>query len=301
MAMVGGGARSGAVSIGPAGSCADNARVANPVAFTARMCAAARWEETQRRDSIFEDPLAERLAGNEGMGSPMGSWIMTPRTRYGDDFLRSHYARGCRQLVLPGAGMDSRAFRMHGLPDLRVYEVDQQTIFDVKEPLVRGETVRVASRSVVATEFTQRGKWTDDLVSAGYDPRVPTVWLLEGLFMYLSPDDGAHLMREVGQLSCTGSAVFHDAISMHYITAGIVVGGAPFIGGSDEYGRLWAEYAGFDTGFVRNFRSVAVDRARRAVVVDPRVSEATPASLAGRDVVLFVEAQKTNTGSNPEE
>merc|ERR1712146_491400 len=101
-------------------------------------------------------------------------------------------------------------------------------------------------------------------------------------FMYLSPDDGANLMQEVGQLSSAGSAVFHDAISAHYITAGIAVAGAPFIGGSDEYGKLWAQHAGFDTGFVRDFRSVSVDRARRSVVVDPRVPESTPASLAGR-------------------
>ena len=51
-----------------------------------------------------------------------------------DDFLRTHYAKGCRQLVLLGAGMDARAYRMGGLDELRVFEVDQKTTFDVKEP-----------------------------------------------------------------------------------------------------------------------------------------------------------------------
>ena len=115
-------------------SCAET-RVANSHAFTARMCAASRWEESSRPDSLFDDPLAKKLAGDEGLAQPMGSWIMTPRTRYADDYLRLHYANGCRQLVLLGAGMDSRAFRLP-LEGTKVFEVDSQSLFDVKEPLV---------------------------------------------------------------------------------------------------------------------------------------------------------------------
>ena len=40
--------------------------------------------------------------------------------------------------------------------------------------------------------------------------------------------------REVGALSAPGSVVFHDACSAGYLNAGVVVGGAPFIGGSDQ-------------------------------------------------------------------
>jgi len=269
-----------------------DARVSTPHAFTARMCAASRWEESQRPDSLFVDPLAAKLAGREGMASPMGSWIMVPRTRYGDEFLRAHYARGCRQLVLLGAGMDARAYRMDGLEHLAVFEVDQRTIFDVKEPLLNGEPLKAASRAVVATEFTERGRWARDLVSAGFDPSVPTVWLLEGLLMYLNLPDTHELMREMGKLSAPASAVFHDACSARYLSANVVVGGAPFIGGSDEYAALWAKHAGFAQSVVRDFRSFSVDRANRRVLIDPRVPEATPAACRGRDVVLFVEAVK---------
>ena len=76
----------------------------------------------------------------------------------------------------------------------------------------------------------------------GFDTSVPTVWLLEGLLMYLSLPDTHDLMGQMGRLSAPGSAVFHDACSKRYINAGIVVGGAPFIGGSDEYGILWATH-----------------------------------------------------------
>ena len=106
-----------------------------PHVFTGRMCAASRWLESQRRDALFVDKLSYKLAGEEGRASPMGDWIMVPRTRFGDDYLRARYELGCRQLVMLGAGMDARAWRMD-LPELRVYEVDKQDNFDVKEPLV---------------------------------------------------------------------------------------------------------------------------------------------------------------------
>lgn len=268
-------------------------RVATPHAFTARMCAASRWEESQRHDALFVDPLSRKLAGREGMAAPMGSWIMVPRTRYGDDFLRAYYERGCRQLVLLGAGMDARAFRMDGLWELAVFEVDQQTTFDVKEPLLVGDPLKVASRAVVGTEFTERGRWARDLLAAGFDPRVPTVWLLEGLLMYLTINDTKHLMQEMGRLSAPGSAVFHDACSARYVSAGIVVGGARFVGGSDDYGKLWAQYAGFDASIVYDFNAIIVDRYHQYVMFNRRAPLATPQHCAGRDVVLFVEAEKT--------
>ena len=82
--------------------------VKTPHSFTGRMCAAARWVESKRKDSLFHEPQAYKLAGREGRSSPMGEWIMVRRTRFGDDLLQYHYAMGVRQLVLLGAGFDAR-------------------------------------------------------------------------------------------------------------------------------------------------------------------------------------------------
>ena len=268
--------------------------VQTPHSFTARMCAASRWIESQRKDSLFVEPQAYALAGAEGRAQPMGEWIMVPRTRFGDDYLREQYARGARQLVLLGAGFDARAYRMAGLPDLKVFEVDQQTTFDVKEPLLKEEALLVASRDIVPTEFTEQGRWGRELQEKGFNASVPTVWLLEGLLMYLSLDDTRSLVRELGRLSAAGSAVFHDACSANYVAhgRGPVVGGARFLGGSDEYGRLWREHAGFGSSFVRNFEALSVDRKARSVTIDGRVPEATEQVCRGKSLVLFVTAQK---------
>lgn len=279
-------------------------------AFTGRMCAASRYEESTRSDSLFTDPLGAKLAGREGLAQPMGSWILVPRTRYGDDFLVKRVQQyGAQQLVLLGAGMDARAFRSFAtsgtaspgsatttLPNLKVFEVDQQTNFDVKEPLTEGEALTVASREAVGFDFAtgKKGGWTKALLGRGFDPALPTVWLLEGLLYYLSDADVAGVMKDIGSLSAKGSAVFHDAVTAHYVRAGIAPGGAPFISGSDDYGQLWKEHAGFDASFVRNFGAVKVDRRRRHLALDSGpTSEATPLVCRGRDIVLFVEAEKT--------
>ena len=179
----------------------DEQQVTTNHAFTGRMCAASRHEESMRPDGLFSDPLGKKLAGREGMGQPMGAWILVPRTRRGDDFLVERYkSHGARQLVLLGAGMDARAYRgfaasaggsgadVVGLPELKVFEVDQQTTFDVKEPLLRGERLTVASRAAVGYDFAADGQdgWAQRLLDEGFDASVPTVWLLEGLLYYLS-------------------------------------------------------------------------------------------------------------------
>lgn len=280
---------------------ASEARVTTNHAYTGRMCAASRYVESMRTDAMFQDRLAYKLAGEESRHNPMGEWILVPRTVYGDSLLSWRYENAqVRQLVLLGAGMDARAWRMD-LPELSVFEVDQQTTFDVKEPLVADEPITVKSRVVVSTDFSNfdrrngTAQWADDLLRSGFDPDEPTVWLLEGLVMYLRNDDMELVMRKIGELTsrrAVGSVVFHDAISRTHVKSRIAVAGAKFVGSSDEYGRLWAEVAGFHKSYVADIRSISLDRANQRLYFDPRFPEATPSRCSGRNLVLFVEAEK---------
>ncbi|CAD7932081.1 unnamed protein product [Amoebophrya sp. A25] len=278
----------------------DVGEVATPHSFTGRMCAGSRWEEHVRKDRLFTDPLAFSLAGPSGRRQPMGAWILVPRTRFGDDLLYDRYENhGARQLVLLGAGFDSRAYRMPGLEELKVFEVDQKTTFDVKERILKGgkagtPALLTQSRHVVATEFDQSGRdWCKDLLDSGFDPAVPTVWLLEGLMMYLTPSDGRRLMRDVGKLSAPKSVVFHDGCSHAYIAEGVRVAGAPFVGGSDNYAAEWKNEGGFDQGVqVYDFsRDIKVDRKAQKLHVSQR-GGATPQRCQGNLLVLFVVAEK---------
>jgi len=263
------------------------------------MCAGSRYEESMRDDSLFTDPLAKELAGPEGLRNPMGAWILVPRTRYGDDLLQQWYSeKGCRQLVLLGAGVDARAFRMDGLPELKVFEVDQQTTFDFKEPIVERYPLLVKKRVTVATDFsTMQGEehWERSLLEHGFDSSIPTVWLLEGLVMYLTEAETSRVMKCIGRLSAKDSVVFHDACSRTQTASGIVVGGARFVGGSDDYAGMWSQEGGFSNTFVRRFDSIWVDRRQRALTFDNRPwAEATVQRIQGKALTLFVQSEKVD-------
>ena len=47
--------------------------------------------------------------------------------------------------------------------------------------------------------------WADGLVARGFDPEVPTCWILEGLVMYLSPEAVEKLLKGMHAVSATGS------------------------------------------------------------------------------------------------
>lgn len=263
------------------------------------MCAASRYEESIREDSLFVDPLAKALAGPDGLRNPMGSWILVPRTRFGDDLLQKFYwEHGVRQLVLLGAGVDARAYRLEGVPELTVFEVDQQTTFDFKEPIVQQQRLTVRGRVTVATDFStihDEEHWGSALLQHGFDNAQPTVWLLEGLVMYLTETETRRMMRCIGRLSAPGSVVFHDAISLSQLSSGISVAGARFVGGSDDYAGMWNAEAGFQNAKVRSIDSIWVDRRNRKLCVDERPSmEATPEWCRGRNLTMFVQVEKVH-------
>lgn len=250
-----------------------------------------------RPDAMFQDHLAGKLAGPEGRNQPMGSWILIPRTVYGDSVLKRGYAENsCRQLVLLGAGMDARSWRLQ-LPELNVYEVDLQSNFSVKEDLVAGHPLTVRSRKVVVTNFAQKNgsdstpAWVTDLHQAGFRQDVPTVWLLEGLMMYLTIEDQILLIKTIGMMSAEGSTVFHDAISKSQMSSGIRVAGVPFLGGSDEYGNWWQRYGGFTKQTIHNIEGIYVDRVNKRLEFDWRY-DTSPEALCGHRATLFVEVEK---------
>jgi methyltransferase (TIGR00027 family) len=218
--------------------------------------------------------------------------VQVPRTRYGDDLIEELDHNGATQLVLLGAGMDTRAYRLNTLRNWTVFEVDLDETFAVKEPLLADQPVCCAKRVTISADFTtmSTGDLVQQMLDSGFDRSVPSVFLLEGLMMYLDAETSARIIRSVTALAASGSVVFHDAISATYLREGIAVHGAPFIGASDDYAEMWGA-ANFNTTVLDMNYSVRVDRRKRGLIVD-RSQIATPARIRGRNVVLFVESRR---------
>ena len=161
--------------------------------------------------------LPARVAGLSGRAGPAVHRAMRAaslgltqhvalRTRAIDDALREGVARGAAQLVLLGAGLDSRGERLSELAGARVFEVDHPSTHRFKaERLLRaGARPRAREIARVAIDF-ERDTLHDVLRAAGFDPAARSFWIWEGVTAYLTPEATFATLRAVGELSAPGS------------------------------------------------------------------------------------------------
>ncbi|CAM5687254.1 class I SAM-dependent methyltransferase [Streptomyces aurantiogriseus] len=233
---------------------------------TALLTAALRAAETLREDRLYTDPFAAALAGDIGpellaevreATFPPGRARTLPstpdynaiRTRFFDDYLlRAAQDPGTTQIVLAPAGMDSRPYRFPWPEHVRWFEVDRPAVLAYKADRLRRTAPRVHHRTV-AVDLTSPD-WEQDLVAAGYDPAVPSTWLLEGLLYYIPEADAHRILRRVAALMAPGSRIAADIVNAAALTLPHMRGlldvfagwGCPWLFGTDEPEALFAEY-----------------------------------------------------------
>jgi methyltransferase (TIGR00027 family) len=125
--------------------------------------------------------------------------IIAPRTVAIDDAVREG-PRG--QVVILGAGLDGRAWRMTELHDTETYEVDQPASQRDK----RERAVGLGDRQphFVPVEFG-RDDLAPALEAAGHRAGEPTTWVWEGVVPYLTTDEVTATLDEVAARSAPGS------------------------------------------------------------------------------------------------
>ncbi|HXT15646.1 MAG TPA: class I SAM-dependent methyltransferase [Gemmatimonadaceae bacterium] len=173
------------------------------ISDTARWVAVYRAMETARRDAIFRDPFAERLAGEKGYAivdaMPKGrrfAWPMIVRTAVFDEIILDRVRNGGVDLVLNlAAGLDARPWRMPLPETLRWVDVDMPGILDYKtEMLAREKTV--CRYDAVRLDLTDIPKRQALFAQLGAESRRALV-VSEGLLIYLEPDQVATLADDL--------------------------------------------------------------------------------------------------------
>jgi methyltransferase (TIGR00027 family) len=115
-------------------------------------------------------------------------------------------ASGVRQLVVLGAGLDTRAWRMAELDAVRVLELDLPRTQEDKKRRLAG-VPPLASEVVFVPADLDRVDLAWALEHAGHRAGEPTVWLAEGLVMYLHHEAIAAMLTTLGRRSAPGSAL----------------------------------------------------------------------------------------------
>jgi methyltransferase (TIGR00027 family) len=148
-------------------------------------------------------PARELLRWGARVGSAGLVDHVSLRTRAIDSAVAAAHDAGCRQVVLVGAGLDARAHRMTELARSKVFEVDHPATQELKRR--RATRLPPAPVTYVALDFMQSSSLRDALASAGHDASAATVWVWEGVTMYLSPEATATTLADIARCSARES------------------------------------------------------------------------------------------------
>jgi len=156
---------------------------------------------------VFDDPYALPILGplaagrlqsaiDRGGAGMRASIVM--RSRYAEDRLAAAVARGVRQYVLLGAGLDTFSCRNpHAAAGLRVFEVDHPATQRAKrERLARAGLTPVAGTTFVPVDFETDSPRTA-LTAAGLRFDQPVFFSLLGVVIYLTHEATMETMRLV--------------------------------------------------------------------------------------------------------
>jgi methyltransferase (TIGR00027 family) len=133
------------------------------------------------------------------------------RVRYFDDFVAEAVDDGIEQLVVLGAGYDTRAYRIDGLKErVKVFEVDhpdtQEVMMEKIEKIFGALPLHVA---YVPLDFEKDGLGPR-LMEMGYDRSKKTLFVMEGLIMYIPPKAVDDVFSFIVNNSGKGSWVIFD-------------------------------------------------------------------------------------------
>jgi len=173
------------------------------ISDTARWVAVYRAMESERRDAIFRDPYAARLAGERGeaivdamkRGRSM-AWAMIVRTAVFDEIIMERVRGGNVDLVLNlAAGLDARAWRLPLPPTLRWIDVDLPGILDYKTDMLRHERP-VCRYDAVRLDLRDVEKRRALFAQLGAESR-RTLITTEGLLIYLTAEQVGTLASDL--------------------------------------------------------------------------------------------------------
>ncbi len=152
------------------------------------------------RDDTPPSATRERLAWERMRACADG---MVPRTVLIDDAVRG---AGHRQLVIVGAGLDTRPWRLGELEDAVVFSVDHPA--SQADCRRRADGLDLAARRV---EFVPVDLGSEPLglalLDGGHDPSAPTTWLWEGVVPYLTGDQVEATLGALSERSAPGSTL----------------------------------------------------------------------------------------------
>jgi methyltransferase (TIGR00027 family) len=153
--------------------------------------------------------LSARLLRRLG---PSGTTYVPLRHRFIDDHLSAALVRGAEQVVLLGAGYDTRAYRFADQLDGRpVFEVDLAPISRAKAATIERHADEFPNANVVRVEIDFETQTLGDVLTQhGFATGARTFFTWEGVPMYLTRAAVTATLAGIHDLGGPGSQLAHD-------------------------------------------------------------------------------------------
>ncbi|KAL6216149.1 hypothetical protein ACLB2K_009375 [Fragaria x ananassa] len=186
---------------------------------------------------VVNDPLADILAGETYLKSlhekiqkdcvnkarEISGVILAVRTLWFDSKLEAalhSFDNREAQVVLLGAGMDARAYRLSCLKESNVFEVDFPDVLQIKATLLQAamdsrndhQHLMMTAKSITRVEADIRSDdWLEKLQVSGFMPEKNTVWVLEGILYYLTHPEATEVLKIIAdKCSLTQTVLLAD-------------------------------------------------------------------------------------------
>ena len=211
---------------------------------------------------LFDDPITRKvlspfwrvlvgLLGVPGIGSmilrlrehqfPGVIGNLFCRTRYIDDQLIAALKEGVEQVVILGAGFDSRAYRIPGVEKTNLYEVDQPAVIVTKGARLTRVFGRLPAHVVLVPIDFNRQDLAEVLTRFGFRCNIKSFFIWEGVTQYILPNAVENTLAFIRKVSATGSKVVFT-----FIRRDIIDGTTP----SEDERRVTAMVRRFGTEWI---------------------------------------------------
>ena len=141
------------------------------------------------------------------------------RTRYIDDLLKRSLESGLDQVVILGAGFDSRAYRIEGMDRVQVFEVDFPGTRALKQKRVVHVLGKIPENVTLTGIDFNRENLNDVLSEAGFQKELRTLFIWEGVTQYLTSEAVSKTLEYVSHSSGNGSGIVFT-----YVLKGLIEG-----------------------------------------------------------------------------
>jgi methyltransferase (TIGR00027 family) len=149
--------------------------------------------------------------GEEGIAN-----LVLNRTGYFDSLI-DKAKTDAEQFVVMGAGFDTRAYNDLKKSGLKIFELDQATTQQLKRKYLQKAGIDTAHVTFVKIDFSQ-DSWFSALVAAGYDPSKRTIFLWEGVTLYLGETAVRKTLRTIKANAAKGSVIVADIYAESFVT-----------------------------------------------------------------------------------